>query len=355
MTLSQRRLNRALLARQLLLERSRMPIGLALQRVGGLQAQYAPSPYIRLWSMLQRFELSDLTRALEKRRAVQGTLMRSTIHVVSPRDYWRFSAGIGPARQEGWLRAWKLEERGLDLDSVARTLRGELAGRTWQRKELDALLRGKGSTIWSGAWVELVRVPPSGTWQRRRADLFRLAHEWLNPEVVTETDGLEHLLRRYLGAFGPARLLDAADWMGVPRAKLLPIVERVDLRTFESDDGKQLLDLPKAPLPPEDTKAPTRFLGTWDAALLVHARRTQILPERFRPLVFHTKNPQSVPTFLVDGAVAGAWRVERTGARAMLRLEPFERLPRGARADLREEGEGLVRLVEPDATSYAVR
>ena len=119
--------------------------------------------------------------------------------------------------------------------------------------------------------------------------------------------------------------------MGVPRAKLLPIVDRVELRTFETVDGKQLLDLPRAPLPPEDTPAPPRFLGTSDAALLVHARRTQILPERFRPLVFHTKNPQSVATFLVDGAVAGAWRVERTGAKAMLRLDPFEPLPRGAR------------------------
>ena len=355
MTLSQRRLNRALLARQLLLERSRMPIGLALQRVGGLQAQYAPSPYIRLWSMLDRFELGDLTRALEKRRAVQGTLMRSTIHIVSPRDYWRFSAGIGPARQEWWLRTWGLEHRGLDLDAVGRSLRGELEGRTWQRKELDALLREKGSTIWSGAWVELVRVPPSGTWERRRADLFQLAGEWLPPERVTEVEGLEHLLRRYLGAFGPARLIDAADWMGVPRAKLLPIVDRVELRTFETVDGKQLLDLPRAPLPPEDAPAPPRFLGTWDAALLVHARQTQILPERFRPLVFHTKNPQSAATFLVDGAVAGTWRVERTGAKAMLRLDPFEPLPRGARSALRDEGAGLVRLVEPDATSYAVR
>jgi hypothetical protein len=353
--LSQRRLNRALLARQLLLERSRMPIGLALQRVAGLQAQYAPSPYVRLWSMLERFELGDLTRALEKRRAVQGTLMRSTIHIVSPRDYWRFSAGIGPARQEWFLRTWGLDEMGVDIDAIGRSLRGELEGRTWQRTELDALLREKGSTIWSAAWVELVRVPPSGTWQRRRADLFRLAGEWLAPERVTEAEGLEHLLRRYLGAFGPARLVDAADWMGVPRAKLLPIVERVELRSFQTEDGKQLLDLARAPLPPADTPAPARFLGTWDAALLVHARQTQILPERFRQLVFHTKTPQSVPTFLVDGSVAGSWRVERTGAKAMLRLEPFERLPRGARTELRDEGEGLVRLVEPEATSYAVR
>ena len=104
-----------------------------------------------------------------------------------------------------------------------------------------------------------------------------------------------------------------------------------------------------------DTSAPPRFLGTWDAVLLAHARRTEILPERFRPLVFSTKKPQSVATFLVDGAVAGAWRVERAGSKATLRLEPFEPLPRDARRVLRDEGEQLVRFHEPDATSYAVR
>jgi DNA glycosylase AlkZ-like len=353
--LSARRLNRALLARQLLLARSRMPLGRALQQVGGLQAQYAPSPYIRLWSVLERFELGDLTRALERRRAVQGTLMRSTIHVVSPRDYWRFAAGIGPSRQEWWLGTHGREQRGTDIDAIAAELRRALGGRTWHRKELDALLRDKGSTIWSGAWVELVRVPPSGTWERRRADLFRLASEWLPEEDVAENEGLEHLLRRYLAAFGPASLADAANWAGVSRAKLLPVAERMETRTVRDENGKALLDLPRAPLPAGEAPAPVRFLGNWDAALLVHARRTQLLPERFRPLVFSTKNPQSVATFLVDGAVAGRWRVERTARKATLRLEPFERLPRGARQEVRDEGERLVRFHEPDATSYAVR
>ena len=355
MILSTRRLNRALLARQLLLQRSRLPIGRALQQVGGLQAQYAPSPYIRLWSMLERFALSDLTRALEQRRAVQGTLMRSTIHVVSPRDYWRFAAGLGPSREEWWLGTEGREHRDADIGRIGRKLRRELTGRTWHRKELDELLRAKGSTIWRGAWVELVRVPPSGTWERRRADLFRLASEWLAPEVVTEDEGLAHLLRSYLRAFGPGRLAEAADWAGVARASLLPIAARLELRTLEAEDGKELLDLPRAPLPAEDTLAPPRFLGTWDAALLVHARRTQILPERFRPLVFSVKNPQSVQTILVDGAVAGTWRVQRTKDKATLRLEPFERLPRAARDELRAEGEGLVRFHEPDAGSYRVR
>jgi hypothetical protein len=353
--LSTRRLNRALLARQLLLERSKMPLGRALERVGGLQAQYAPSPYIRLWSMLECFELGDFTRALERKRAVQGTLMRSTIHVVSPRDYWHFAAGIGPSRQEWWMRTWGRNVPEVNLHDTARELRDALAGRTWNRKELDALLREKSSTIWSGAWIPVVRLPPSGTWERRRADLFRLASEWLVPDDVTEDDGLERLLRRYLAAFGPTTLADAADWAGVARAKLVRIAERIQLRTFRDEHGKELVDLPRAPLPPEDTAAPVRFLGTWDAVLLVHVRRTQILPERFRPLVFSTKNPQSVATFLVDGAVAGAWRVERMKQKATLRLEPFEPLSREARRELRDEGERLVRFHEPDATSYGVR
>ena len=355
MTLSARRLNRTLLARQLLLARARVPIGRALERVGGLQAQYAPSPYVRLWSMLDGFSRDDLTRALERRRAVQGTLMRSTIHLVSRRDYWRFEAGIGPSRREWWLRTWGRHEPAENVDFVARELTRALAGRTWHRKEIDALLPEKSATVWSGMWIPLVRVPPSGTWERRRADLFRLAEEWLPREQVTEDEGLEHLLRRYLAAFGPSTLADAANWAGVSRASLLPVAERMRLRTLRGAEGKELVDLARAPLPPEDATASVRFLGHWDAVLLVHARRTQILPERFRGLVFSTKTPQSMATFLVDGGVAGAWRVERTAQKATLRLEPFERLPRAARDELRDEGERLVRFHEPDAISYAVR
>ena len=355
MTLSARSLNRTLLARQLLLARARVPIGRALERVAGLQAQYAPSPYIRLWSMLERFSRDDLTRALERRRAVQGTLMRSTIHLVSPRDYWRFAAGIGPSRRDWWLRTWGRHEPAANVDFVADELEGALAGRTWHRKEIDALLPQKSATVWSGMSIPLVRVPPSGTWERRRADLFRLAHEWLPHEQVTEEQGLDHLLRRYLAAFGPSTLADAATWAGVPRAALVPVAESMRLRTLGGEDGKELLDLPRAPLLRDDVPAPVRFLGHWDAVLLVHVRRTQVLPERFRGVVFSTKAPQSMATFLVDGSVAGSWRVERAGTKATLRLAPFERLPRGARDELREEAERLVRFHERDATSFAVR
>jgi hypothetical protein len=352
--LTTRELNRALLARQLLLERSRLPIQRAVEQVAGLQTQYAPSAYVRLWSSLERFELGDLTRALERKRVVQGTLMRSTIHIVSPRDYWRFVAAVGPAREAWWLRTWGKEHGQVDLRPLAAELRSELAGRTWHRKELDELLHAHGSTVWQGAWVELVRVPPSGTWERRRADLFRLAGEWIRPAEVIEDEGLEHLLRRYLGGFGPARLGDAASWGGVPVTKLKPVAERLGLRTFRDEEGKVLLDLPRGPLP-GDVPAPVRFLPVWDATLLVHARRTGILPEEFRPLIFSTKNPPSVNTFLVDGAVAGTWRVERSKTKATLGLQPFARLPRAARDELRAEGERLVRFHEPDAGSFTVR
>ena len=353
-TLTTRELNRAVLARQLLLRRGRMPLARALEAIGGIQNQYAPSGYTGLWTRLEGFVLDDLTRALEQRRVVQGTLMRSTIHLVSPHDYWLFSAGVGPSRQEHWLRTHGKQFQGTDLAALAETLRGELAGGVLTRKELDELLRAHGSTVWGGAWVELIRVPPSGTWERRRADLFQLADEWLEPERPTEAAGIEHLLLRYLRAFGPGRVDDAANWAGVAAPKMRAAAERLELRRFADEAGKPLVDLPRAPLP-GDVPAPVRFLPHWDATLLVHARRTLILPEDYRAAIFNSKAPHSFATFLVDGAVAGTWRVERAASKATLRIEPFAPLPPSARRELEDEGAALVRFHEPDATSHATR
>jgi winged helix DNA-binding protein len=321
--------------------------------VAGLQTQYAPSGYIGLWSRLDRFRLPQLTRALEQKRVVQATLMRSTIHIVSAEDYWLLSDGIGPSREAWWLRTHGKGVEG-NVEVEREQLRSELAGRVWHRKELDEILRSRGSTIWQGVHVELVRVPPSGTWEHRRADLLRLAEEWIGRTSAGEARGLEHLLRRYLGGFGPARLNDAANWAGVPVTKLKEAAERMSLRSFRDAEGKVLYDVPRAALPPGDAPAPARFLPTWDATLLVHARRALILPEEYRPRIFNTKSPQSFATFLVDGSVAGVWRWERSREKATLVVEPFERLPRGATAEIGDEAARLVRFVEPDAVSYAV-
>lgn len=354
-------LNRALLARQFLLERSRFPLTRMLERIGGIQAQYAPSSYIGLWSRVEGFELADLTRALEQRKVVQGTLLRSTIHLVSAKDYWAFAVGTKAARQEAWLRFDKKRLSRSDMTSAAKEVRKTLSGRVLHRDELLDLARKRDperpTHLWNGlaAWIELVRAPPSGTWERRRADLYALADEWLEPPTVTPEESVEILLRRYLTGFGPARLTDMANWAGLAPPAVQESAESLRLRRFRDEEGRELLDLPGAPLPGGSTPATARFLPTWDATLLVHARGTQILPEPFRPLVFDTKTPHSTPTFLVDGAVAGKWSIEASKKKATLVLDPFERLPTGAKRQLREEGERLVRFVEPDAALHAVR
>jgi hypothetical protein len=327
--------------------------------VAGLQTQYAPSGYIGLWSRLDGVALRDLTVALERRRAVQATLMRSTIHIVSARDYWPFAVGVRRSRREWWQRTHAKEVGGVDLHSAARKVRAALGDGVRRRDELIELCRAiapdHAAGVWNGLPLELVRAPPSGTWERRRADLYATAESWLGPESADEPTGLKLLLERYLGGFGPAALADAASWAGVDVAALRPVAEDLKLRTFRDENGRKLLDLPRRPLPAPETPAPPRFLPTWDATLLVHARRTQILPEGLRPLVFDVKTPHSLPTFLVDGAVAGRWRVEARSRRATLVAEPFAPLPRTARRGLREEAEALIRFVEPDAVSYAVR
>ena len=352
--LSARELNRALLARQLLLERSSLSVPRLLEQVGGIQAQYAPSSYIRLWSNLRRFEMADLDRLLEQRKVVQGTLMRSTIHLVSTADYWPIAEGIGPSRQEWWRRTWGKEFSRAQIDRIAATLDRELTGRVWPRKEMDTLMRDHSTTVWSGAWVALIRVPPSGTWKRRRADLFQRAAEWIGPSTSNPDDGLKLLLRRYLGGFGPARLGDAASWAGVEVARMKAAAERMTLRRFRDEDGRELVDLPRAPLPDASAPAPVRLLPTWDATLLTHCRRARILPEEYRPLVFSIKVPHSVGTILVDGAVAGSWRVEASGGKAALRYAVFEPIPAAAEQELREEAAALLRFVEPEASSHAV-
>jgi hypothetical protein len=312
-----------------------------LERVAGLQTQYAPSGYVGLWSRMRNFKRAALTTALEQRRVVQGTLLRSTIHMVSATDYWLFLAAVRPGRQEWWRRITRKQFGEIDMRAAAVAFREELARGPRRATELKELLarRGIPAVAWSGIglWVDMVRVPPSGTWDQRRADLYGLAETWVRPETHGQAAGLEHIVRRYLGAFGPASVREIADWAGVPHTTLLPVIDRLALRRFRDEKGKELLDLPRAPLPDPATPALVRFLPTWDATLLVHARRTQILPERYRPLVFNTKTPHSVPTFLVDGTVAGTWRYER----GRVEIQPFEPLPKAARREVEDEAKRL--------------
>jgi len=310
--------------------------------MGGLQAQYAPSMYVGLWSRVAGFQRDDLARALERRSVVQATLMRATIHLVSARDYWPLEVAIRQSRRDSWLRGHRAGPSSREMSAAAARLRTHLRQGPLLRSEIDELLGKPGSVVLNGLgmWLDLVRAPPSGAWERRRADLYAAADHWLGPVDVTPEEGLQQLVRRYLTGFGPASRSDIADWAGLPPKEIGPTLERLRLRRFRSESGEELLDLPRAPLPDPDTKAPARFLPVWDASLLVHARRTGILPERYRPIVFNTRTPHSVQTFLVDGVVAGTWKHERGG----VRLEPFARLDRGTRSELDEEAELLTAL-----------
>jgi hypothetical protein len=338
--LTQRELNRAVLARQLLLERARTPLPRALERIGGIQAQYAPSVYVGLWSRLEGFARDDLTRALQRRAVVQATLMRVTIHLVAPGDFWPIALAVRDSRRVLWLR--NADRRGITpeaMEAAARALRERLAaepGHALWRKDVEALV-GRPHAGGVGLWTDLVRVPPSGTWERRRADLWGDAEAWLGPPRATADDGVELLVRRYLGAFGPATRADIASWTGLPAGALAPGLARLALRRLRGPDGEELLDLPRAPLPDAQTPAPVRFLPTYDATLLAHARRANILPAEHRPRIFNTKMPQSIGTFLVDGTVAGTWRLE--GDRVA--PEPFGRLDASDRRAVADEAERL--------------
>lgn len=311
-TLSPRQINRTILARQQLLSRVDLDIPTTLQYVGGLQTQYAPSGYVGLWSRLGEFERESLTRALDDRSVVQATLMRCTIHLVAATDFWPICAAIRSSRREWWIRIAKSRKMtDIPHEALADLLRAELADGPRTAAELIAAMQRAGfpKPLWEGAglWVDMVRVPPSGTWEHRRADRYGLAEQWVPPTSVSEVDGLRVLLTRYFAAFGPATLADAGRWAGVSRSRLEPVVAAMDLTTYRDEGGAVLLDLAHTPLPDEAVPAPVRFLPTWEATLLAHCRRSGILPEEFRSAIFHSRNPQSVGTVLVDGAVAATW------------------------------------------------
>ena len=266
--------------------------------------------------------------------------MRTTIHTVAADDFWAMCAAVRASRREWWLRIAKsrrLPE--ISYDALADVLRSAMAQGPVPRIELAVAMdrAGFAKPYWEGAglWLDMVRVPPSGTWERRRADRYGLAEQWIRPVEVSEEDGLRLLLTRYLQAFGPATLADAATWAGVPRLRLEPVVAQMGLVAYSDGTGATLVDLAGLELPDSATAAPVRFLPTWDATLLAHCRRSGIVPEEFRKMIFHTKIPQSVGTVLVDGSVAAiwAWRTDHVEVNELAKLTGSQRKYVAAEAD----------------------
>jgi hypothetical protein len=347
--LTRRELNRALLARQLLLERAGLRAPGAVEALAGLQAQYPPSPYLMLLARLEGFERDELTAALERRRLVKALLMRGTLHLVSARDYWAFSvarrelgAGYWPPAYERLLPQERIAE-------LAKEVAAELRARPHRFEEVRALLEPHTTAKVSPAFLwrriqghaHVVHVPPSGTWGYHGEGVFQAAEEAIGGEAPPPGEATERLLRAYLGAFGPATVQDLAQWAGLQRVgPLRHALGRLDLRTFADERGRALYDLPRAPLPPEETPAPPRLVPRYDNLVLSHADRTRILGDVPVGRIV-TKNALVHATILVDGFVAGTWQLER----GRVVLEPFGRLSRDARTALAGEVERVESFV----------
>jgi hypothetical protein len=333
--LSQRELNRALLARQLLLERRVLGVQRAVERLCALQAQYSPSPYIALWSRLTDFRKDALTRALERRQVVRATLMRITLHLVSARDYPYFAAIWMPATQEMTPRVTPRR-----LAELARRVQAAGTEPT-THAEIEAIAAESMGGRWrTRCLAPLIHLPPAGTWRFYGRPQIQVMQAYLGARLPSREEGSERLVRSYLAAFGPATQTDVLRFAG--------------MRVGDVRPGLELVDLPRAPLPGPETAVPVRFLPKWDHALLAYEDRSRILPKELQSTVIR-KNGDVLPTFLVDGTVAGMWNVERKRDKATLRLEPFAPLPRKTRGELAAECERLLRWIEDDATSFAVR
>jgi hypothetical protein len=335
--LSLRELNRALLARQLLLERRKLPVQAAVERICAIQAQWPQSPYIALWTRLIGFRKEQLTRALEEKRVVKSQLFRITLHITSARDYPYYAAA--------WLPAARDTTPGVstkELDELSRRVQSAaMKGPVTQAEVEELAAEGMRGFRWrTRTLAPLLHLPPSGTWSHYGRVQLRAMQAYLGVELPAREDGAEHLVRRYLAAFGPATQQDLLRFAGVRVGDVRAGLDRLDLRTFRDDRGRVLLDLPRAPLPDGDTPAPVRFLPKWDSSLLGYAppERTRILPEKYRPTVIR-KNGDVIPTVLVDGFVAAGWNVDRKGK---LEITPLRRLTKAERTEIDAEGERLV-------------
>lgn len=358
-TITRLQLNRATLARQLLLEREKISALGAIERLVAMQAQLARPPYVGLWSRVKGFKREDLTSLFTSRKAVRGTHLRGTLHVMSAKDFARFRGAIQPALSAGMQAILRDRLKGFDVDSVTAAAREVFAkGPTGFERVREYLIKKfpKGDERAMGytarLQVPLLQVPDESRFGYASAADFTLAEKWLGGKISSD-ERPDELLLRYLAAFGPASVSDAQTWSGL--ARLRDAFERLrpKLVTFRDERERELFDLPKAPRPDEDARAPVRFLPEFDNILLAHDDRTRIVADANRKHVY-LPGLRVAATLLVDGFVAGAWTVESKKGVTTIAIQPFAKLSRITREEAEEEGEQLAHFLEPDAKVVAV-
>jgi Winged helix DNA-binding domain len=359
--LGRRALNRALLARQLLLRRADLPVRDVIEHLLGLQAQSVPPTYYGLWSRLEPFDPRELGRLLTDREAVRMTLMRGTVHLVTVRDALLLRPLVQVVIERGHNGAFGRRMGGADTGRLERAVREELDGEVLGARELGRRLvaRGIGDDVdaignATRAYVPLVQVPPRGVWGRSGQAKYATLESWTGRSLERDPS-VDEVVLRYLAAFGPASVMDMQNWSGL--TKLREAFERLRPRllTFRDEGGRELFDLPDAPRPDPGVPAPVRFLGEYDNVLLGHADRTRIIPPDF-PWKEMLASGRWVGNFLVDGMLRGTWWIERKGKRsATLAVRPSGELSPAEREEVAAEAERMVEFSEPEAAERDVR
>jgi hypothetical protein len=327
-------LTRATLSRQLLLERKRLSPTAVIERLVGMQAQWPPAPYVGIWTRTTSFRREALERELAAGAVVKATVMRQTLHLVTSGDY-----GVMRAAMSETNFPWESQT----ARRLAPSVRALADGRPVTTAEaLVYLEREHGLTGLQGrrAWraararAHLVHHHETALWHARPEGRFLALGE---PEAHIPLEARAEILRRYLAAFGPASRQDIVAWSMMHMPEIGRALERLEpLRRFRDERGRELLDVPRGPLPDTETPVPVRFLPKWDNVLLAFKDRARVLPEQYRKAVIGM-NGDVAQTFLVDGLVAGTWRVEDGRVVA----EPFELLSRSTLRDLEDESRRL--------------
>jgi len=361
--LTLRELNRALLARQLLLKRIKVGVVRAIEDLACLQGQWAPSPYVALWTRLAGFERDQLTRPIDRGEVVKTTLMRATLHLVSAREYPAYHR----ATLEGRFGAWRPPGAPslADLEKIHRRVLKFASTGPRSRADIEAFLaKDAPKDERMRSWLlftaitsanGLIWEPAGAHFEHRKLARFLAPPGSLQRDIDDEA-AHDLVVRRYLGAFGPASVQDISSWGKIRVPNIRASLTRIkDLRRFRDERGRELFDLAKAPRPPADTVAPARFLARFDAAILGHdaAERTRILPAEYKKQVIFAAEVWT--TFLVDGFVAGRWKIAGTPKQAVLELLPFKKLAKGDQQALIDEGEQLVRFYYPESKTHGVR
>jgi hypothetical protein len=346
--ISRRGLGRALLARQLLLERSSLGIVDAVEHLVAMQAQSPQAPFVGLWSRLAGFDPDELSRLLLSRDVVRATTLRTTVHLSTTRDYLALRPAVAPVIE----RMARSMPFGKDLGDipaadVVAAGREVLACTPLSRSDLGAALAGRFPSVppaslgyLATVTEELVQLPPRGMWRASGRAVLAPAASWLGVAPGPPLP-VEDLLMRYLAAYGPATVADAQVWSGLTGLGEVADRLRSRLLTLVDDSGRELLDLPNAPRPGDDVPAPVRFVPEYDNLLLSHADRSRVIADGDRVRVFVRGG------LLVDGYVAGAWKLVRRRTAATLAVEPFRPFTAVEQDEVDRETQALLDFLAP--------